>query len=61
MSISWHVACERNRISASAVYLGSHEEFPGASHLLVGQPHWYRSSSFDAARADVGSATTFPC
>src|SRR5450759_1572484 len=57
---AWHVACERNRISASAVYLGSHEELPGTSHLLVGQPHWSRSSSFDATGADVGSAMMFP-
>lgn len=50
-----HVARERNRISASAVYLGSHEQLPGASHLLVGQLHWSRSPS---VACEVGSSAT---
>lgn len=41
---SWHVARERNGISTSAVYLGGHKQLPGASHLLVSQLHWSRSS-----------------
>ena len=37
---AWHVAREHHRISASAVYLGSHEVLSGASYLLVSQLHW---------------------
>jgi hypothetical protein len=36
---AWHVARDGGRVSASAVYLGGHKEFPGSCYLLDSQLH----------------------